>query len=380
MITYSNSKINTFLQCAKKYKFQYVDKIETEIENTIEAFIGDLVHRGLEKLYKDLNYAKLNSKEEIIEFYEKLWEEEYNENILIVKDYSSDNYKDKGRQMLVDYYDKYHPFNQGKTIGLETTDYYDLDENYKIHVRIDRLVDMGDGVYEIHDYKTNNQLKTQLEADEDRQLAIYSMGVKEKYADCKEVILVWHMLSFNKEVRSKRSKEELLKLKQEILEDIKRIESEEEFNPNQTALCDYCAYKEICPAWKHLFMADLDSKKLVDNFSKLKELEDKIQKKLNVLSEKIKLYAEENGLKSVYGNKEMVTIWSKNTFKFPLKNDPERPKFIAAMKSLSLFEVYSDVDTWALEKDFDKLTEIEKQVLTHFALKTKIERLYLKKL
>jgi putative RecB family exonuclease len=380
MITYSNSKISTYLQCAKKYKFSYIDKIETEVENTIEAFMGDLVHRSLEKLYKDLNYMKLNTKEEILLYYDEMWSNEYNENILIVKEYSSDNYKDKGRQMIIDYYESYHPFNQGKTIGLETTDYYDLNDQYKIHVRIDRLVDMGDGVYEIHDYKTNNQLKTQIEADEDRQLAIYSMGVKEKYADCKKVILVWHMLAFNKEIRSERTQDELIKLKQDILDDIKRIESEEEFEPNKTALCDYCAYKEICPAWKHFFMNDVDSKELVDKFAKLKELEEKIQKKLNVVSEKIKLYAEDKGLRAVYGNNNIVTIWSKNTFKFPTKQDPKRAEFIAAMKSLSLFEVYSDVDTWVLEKDFDKLTEIEKQVLTHFALKTKIERLYLKKL
>ncbi|MFH1711202.1 MAG: PD-(D/E)XK nuclease family protein [Nanoarchaeota archaeon] len=65
MTTYSHSKIGTFLQCKQKYKFQYVDKIKSDIE-TIEVFLGKRVHETLEKLYKDLQFEKLNSKEELL--------------------------------------------------------------------------------------------------------------------------------------------------------------------------------------------------------------------------------------------------------------------------------------------------------------------------
>ncbi|MFT4261340.1 MAG: RecB family exonuclease [Candidatus Woesearchaeota archaeon] len=383
MATYSNSRINTFEQCPKKYDFQYIQKIETEVQNTIEAFMGDIVHRTLEKLYKDLQYMKQNSKQELIDYYEDLWTKEYTDNILIVKEYGPENYKEKGKKMIEDYYESYKPFNQGKTIGLETTDFYDLNEDYKIHIRIDRLVDAGDGVYEIHDYKTNNSLKTQEEADKDRQLAIYSMGVKEKYPDVKEVILVWHFLAFDKEIRSTRTDKQLEELKQEIINDIKNIEQEQEFNTKKSALCDYCEYKKMCPAWKHLYEKEITDdlgKKLADRYALLKEKEQLLNKKLQEIGDKIKIYAAKKNINAVYGENTCVTIWSKNTVKFPTKQDPKRPEFIKAIKALNIYEIYSDLDNWALEREFDKLTEIEKQVLTHFATKQKIERLYVKKL
>ena len=383
MVNYSNSKISTFEQCGQKYKFQYIDKVETDVENTIEAFMGDLVHRTLEKQYKDLQFTKLNSKEELVEYYLGLWKEEYNSAILIVKDYGPEQYREKGKVMIEEYYDKYKPFDEGKTIGLETTDFYDLDDNYKIHVRIDRLVDMGEGVYEIHDYKTNSSLKTQKEADEDRQLAIYSLGVKDKYPDAKKVVLVWHYLAFNKELRSERTDEQLDELKLEILDSIKKIESEKEFATRKSGLCDYCAYKKMCPAWKHLFdsidVSEDFGRKLVDRYALLKEKEDFLNKKLNEVSEKIKLYAEKKKVNTLYGAKMSVTIWSKDAVKVPGKNDPGRAEFIKQIKNLNLFEVYSDLDTWAFEKDFEKLSAIEQKALSRFITKKRIEKLYLNK-
>ena len=71
MVAYSHSRIGTFLQCKQKYKFQYVDRIRVDIE-TVEIFLGKRVHETLEKLYKDLQFEKLNSKEELIKYFEKI--------------------------------------------------------------------------------------------------------------------------------------------------------------------------------------------------------------------------------------------------------------------------------------------------------------------
>ena len=50
MTIYSHSRLSTFEQCALKFKFKYLDKVETDIEQTVEAFLGDFVHRALEKI------------------------------------------------------------------------------------------------------------------------------------------------------------------------------------------------------------------------------------------------------------------------------------------------------------------------------------------
>jgi len=75
MATYSHSKICCFEQCPLRYKFQYIDKIKTEIEQSVEAFLGSMVHEALEKLYTDLKFQKVMKLDEVLDFYNELWQE-----------------------------------------------------------------------------------------------------------------------------------------------------------------------------------------------------------------------------------------------------------------------------------------------------------------
>jgi len=49
MTSYSHSRLGTFQQCRYKYKLQYIDKVKVDIPTTIDAFMGALVHKALEK-------------------------------------------------------------------------------------------------------------------------------------------------------------------------------------------------------------------------------------------------------------------------------------------------------------------------------------------
>jgi putative RecB family exonuclease len=111
------------------------------------------------------------------------------------------------------------------------------------------------GIITFVDYKTNSRMKDQEEADEDRQLAMYSIWVKDRFKDAKSVKLVWHMLAFNKDAVSERTEEQLKELQNRVIQLIKEIklaEEENEFPRKQSALCDYCIYKKMCPSFKHL--------------------------------------------------------------------------------------------------------------------------------
>lgn len=389
MSTYSHSRISTFETCKLKYKYAYIDKVETEIPGSVEAFMGSRVHETLEKLYKDLQFEKLNELNTLLNFYEERWNEEWSDDIIIVKeDYKSGNYFDMGKRMITDYYNHYQPFNQAKTIGLETTDFYDLDENHKIHVRIDRLASPEPGTYEIHDYKTNSTLKTQDEADKDRQLAVYAMGVKRLFPDAKKIKLIWHMLAFDREVTSERTDSQLDELKEQILQQIKQIEEEQKFEPTKSGLCPYCEFQPICPLWKHMFQVkDLPKQEfskdagviLADQYSKLKDQEKTLQTELDDVQQKIFAYGEQFKIKTLFGSNNMITLWSKDAVKFPNKDDPDRKRFIDAVKGLNLYQKYSDLDKWTFEKDFDTFNQIEKQVLSNFAKKETVKRLYMRK-
>ena len=162
MTSYSHSKLGTYLQCKQKYKFQYVDKIKAEYES-VEAFMGKLVHATLEKLYKDLKFQKKNSKEDLLTHFMSSWNNQWHDKIMIVKEYTPENYQDMGKKFIADYYDHYTPFNSVTTLGLETQDLMPLANGNQYHVRIDRLACDKERNYYVCDYKTNSSLKTQEE-------------------------------------------------------------------------------------------------------------------------------------------------------------------------------------------------------------------------
>lgn len=296
MATYSHSRLTTFEQCKYKYKLQYIDKIKVDVPTTIEAFMGDMVHQSLQKLYSDMKYQKIISLSDLLDFYSALWEEEWDDKILIVKkSYSSTDYRKMGEKYLSDYYNQYYPFDQMTILGLETQDVMLLPDGNHYHVRIDKIGCVKN-TYFVCDYKTNSSMKAQVEADKDRQLAMYSIWVKNRYKDAKTVVLLWHMLAFNKNVTSVRTEEELQILQDQIVKLINEIESATEYPTNVTKLCDYCVFQSICPAWGHKikneqkslieFNAD-DGVKLVDEFSKLeaayKEIEIKLDEDMDVM-------------------------------------------------------------------------------------------------
>jgi len=254
MAIYSHSKLSTFEQCPQKYKFRYIDKIKPLIEKTIEAHLGSSVHSALEWLY---NYIKNNperipSLDEILEIYIENWQKDFSEDIIVVKkQFTAKDYFNKGISFLANYFQKHYPFRDG-TIECEKRIFIELDENTKIQGFIDRLVrNIDKGVYEIHDYKTANTLPTQDKMDEDRQLALYSIAIKELYGKDKEVVLIWHYLAHNQKIVSRRTNEQLETLKKETLELIKKIESTTNFYTKPSILCEWCEFRDICPAFNH---------------------------------------------------------------------------------------------------------------------------------
>lgn len=363
MATFSHSRIGAFEQCPLKYKFCYIDRVPVECEDTVEAFLGSRAHEALEKLYTDLLHEKILSLKELIAYFHKIWKENWNDAIKInKKDYTKDNYIKMGERFLTDYYNHYHPFDQGKVIGLETTDMISLDDKHKFHVRIDRLVDAGNGVYEIHDYKTNNSLSTQADLDSDRQLAAYSLWVHENFKDLKKVRLVWHFLAFDKEMESSRTKEELVSLKKEILAAIHKIESSKKFPAIVSGLCNWCAYQDICPMFKHElkvsqktvneFLND-SGVKLVNQYAKvsneLKIIKEEAEEKLEKLKEALILYAKKEGINVIVGSDNKVTVKETSSVSFPAKNTPEREKLIEVLKKMHKFDDVCDLDVFALK-------------------------------
>lgn len=389
MKTFSNSKLSCFEQCPLKFKFHYIDKIETEIETTVEAFLGEKVHETLEKLYKDLKFQKMNSLKELLKFFNEEWKKNWNDAIVIVKnEYSEENYKKMGEKYITDYYNRYKPFDQAKTIGLETKGFVDIG-NYKIHVRIDRLAVDGD-TYEIHDYKTNNSLPTQEKIDHDRQLAIYACGVKKMYPDAKKIRLIWHFLAFDKEMISSRTDEDLEKMKEEVIDVINAILSCKDYSAKESNLCEWCEFRPLCPNFKHLYeIEDMpaeeyledDGVKMVNEYAVLdKEIKER-EEKLERIRDALISFAKSNKVDVVYGSDVKASVKSYPKLSFPKKDDPNRDEFFSMVNKIGLWDRLAVVDTYELAKMINKgeLNDELKKLLDKFIEKVEINVIRVRK-
>lgn len=378
MATYSHSRISTYENCPYQYKLHYIDKIEVDIPNTIEAFMGGLVHQTLEKLYNDLKFQKKVSKEILVNFFKDLWDKEYSKDILVVKeDLTANNYKKMGIKFIENYYDRMKPFDQITILGLETQDRMTLPDGSQWHVRIDKLGCDDKGNYYVCDYKTNSRMKDQEEADEDRQLALYSVWVKNKFKDVKSVKLVWHMLAFNKDAISERTDEQLEKLQQDVVSIIEEIEiatKEDNFPRNQTALCSYCVYKEQCPSFKHEFeiekietvkgFKENEGVKLVDEFSEIKAKLLEFKEKEEEFKLKLIQYSKQFKIDVVYGSNKKCSVKEFDRVVLP-EDEIEKAQFIQLLKNKGLYEecsmiCYPKINSKIINNEIEK--EIKKYV------------------
>jgi putative RecB family exonuclease len=366
MTVFSISRIGAFDTCPLQYKFAYIDHLKVETEDTVETFLGQRVHEALEKLYRDKRHEKLLSLEECLAYYNENWRQNWKETIIIVKrDYSPENYRKMGERFLADYYKRHKPFERGRVLGLETKDLLRLDENgaYQFHIRIDRLLDMGDGVYEIHDYKTSSSLPGQEDLDADTQLAAYGLWVLRRFRDFKRARLVWHFLAFDREMESWKTAEELENVGREILARIKEIEAVREFPPAVSWLCDWCVYKSICPMRKHEVRGEqlspneyLDDPgvKLVDEYVRVKNESDEFKRvaeeKLEKLKQALIVFCEKEGVAAVFGSENKITVKEQESARFPAKNTGEREKLVDVLKQAGKWEQVSEVDTYALAR------------------------------
>jgi len=152
--------------------------------------------------------------------------------------------------MLLTYHRRFYPFTESTTLELEDKFFFPLSEGYEIRGIIDRLAKAGDGSLEIHDYKTSRRFPSPSQAGSDTQLALYELAVRHRWPDTQRIILIWHYLAFDTDISIAKTLPQLETVRQKTLGLIKRIESTTSFPTQVTPLCDWCEYKEICPAMK----------------------------------------------------------------------------------------------------------------------------------
>lgn len=362
---YSHSRLKTYENCPRKFAFQYIEKPDIESRDSVEAFMGTVVHNSLEHLYQMVMMERVPKWEEIRDFYEDYWEKNWKDNILIVnKSLTGNDFRNVGRRCLQDYFVAHFPFAEGRVLGLEERILVDLDGTgeYKLQGFIDRLQLADDGVTEIHDYKTSRRLPSQEEIDRERQLALYQIGIEERWPDTTGVRLVWHYMRSNRKLVSMRSRDSLDELRKEtiaLIDQIGHATERDDFPPHETMLCDWCEYYDLCPAKRHQvatagltkeqFDAD-DGVRLVDEFVSAKAQLSDAKKAHDLARDNLIEFCRQQSLTRVVGHGASVGVSSRMEPSLPPSNSAERRDLEAAVQTSGLWGEVSDLSRSKLYK------------------------------
>ena len=253
---FSFSQLGTYSNCPQKYKLIYIDKIRKP-HDSIEAFMGKVVHEVLEWLYNDKSEYCI--WDHIEKKYGKIWDEKWHDDIFIAeikKQYDTKHFKKMGLECLRNYYH----LNGGPTIDYSNVIGVEMKIEFKIdsfHFKtvIDRLDD-NDGTVSIHDYKAGKP-KTARMLKKDLQLFIYLKAVESVDKPHKQITLNWHYLK--EKTRDKqhiqiiKTDEELKEHEKDLLKQVNQIidaKTKNLFPAKTSFLCHWCYLWDECEAKK----------------------------------------------------------------------------------------------------------------------------------
>ena len=368
MVNWSHSRLSTYETCPLKFYYKYVEQpdVEEVLGKNIAALLGTAVHETLEHLYKEISFARDVSLDALLEFYQTAWGKEWTDDV-IIPEYDEVTWKHLGEKYLADYYASHKPFDKEKTIALERMIRLELGD-YSLIGYIDRIAEEKPGRYKIIDYKTNKYLQPQEKFDNDRQLGLYEIGLRQMFNDVKNVDLVWEMLHYGKQMVSHRTKEQLEQLKKSTIALIEEIESAKDFPPQESPLCEWCEFQAVCPKKKHEkataamtvkeFKKD-EGVKLANVFIQTKAKLDEWGLKNEEAKKDILAYGQQHNVVKVIGSAAAVSISKSQRKGFD-------PKVEDLLKKAGLWEEFSKLDSGALAKALDNLDP---------ALKKKLEKL-----
>lgn len=250
----SPSRINTFLGCAMKYRFQYIDGVPTLPSDAMVR--GSFVHRVLELLLRrDSHDRTLDAARSDFDAAQREFEEREDFRMLALDPEATEAFWESSRECVRSYYRIERP-TDANIVGLEKWITAPLGE-FEVGGFIDRLERDDRGLI-VSDYKTGAPKPVRFSTDYLRQLTYYALMCEAQLDETPHSVRIYYLGGGKDEyprdariVSQNVTPESIGEVRDTARRVFGAIESSKmtgEFTTNVTKLCDWCDFKQWCPA------------------------------------------------------------------------------------------------------------------------------------
>ena len=247
----SSSRINLYLNCSLKYKFNYVDKLPKPFKPSALAF-GSAVHSTIDWFHRE----EMNGNGVTLEKLEKIFDADW----YVQKTEGNISYKDGESQLILSQLGKsllglyfQNPVKEIKASEVPfTIPLVDPDTGKGPGINLEGFFDLLEGEDTIVEFKTSARTMYQEDVDDHLQLTAYSYAFETLYKRPPKLLKIINLVKNKKPkmlmfetVREKSDHKRFFHLATQVLEGINR----EVFFPRQSFMCGDCEYAGPCKAW-----------------------------------------------------------------------------------------------------------------------------------
>tara|TARA_Y100000296_G_scaffold81885_1_gene109828 strand:+ start:427 stop:1206 length:780 start_codon:yes stop_codon:yes gene_type:complete len=230
----SGTKLDIIKECLLKYYLRYHEKLPGAPSKNEDALnFGSYIHKIFEDGYKTTDKKKLYK---LAEQHKKQYKISYSQT-------------DKTKKCIENFYTRNLKF--GRTVGCEYAFNVNLADDIVLNGYIDRIIEGTEGGILILDYKTSKREKNKAELKFNRQLKNYCYAVHKDFNIPISKIVCGHYYPLTDNlVTINYSKGEIATHIKNTVDTVWQIRKRKktEFPAMQNQFCNWCEYKEICPA------------------------------------------------------------------------------------------------------------------------------------
>lgn len=241
----SVSRLEAFENCPRKFFYRYVVKLdESSTTDSRKADIGVVVHGAIDRVYKWVIAEEFTGSVPA-KIIEAAYRDEYKENERELPD--SVSYVD-GLTLVRNYFDRYPDADHWEIIESEQEFLIEIEPGVWVKGFMDLVRKIDDETIEVTDYKTNANLYTSDDLDENLQASVYLMMAKTLWPWAKKFKFRFEMLRHNRSQFAGRTAEQLDVFRQYTIDLVERIEKPfQPWRARLSTLCGWCPYRSSCP-------------------------------------------------------------------------------------------------------------------------------------